>query len=57
MDFKHPVGEFLCPECYEVTEEDNIIGRGRGIRISYKRMAARWKAARAKVDGAIGGGG
>ena len=21
MDYKHPVGARLCPECYEVTEE------------------------------------
>jgi hypothetical protein len=31
--------------------------RAEKIRQAMKAMAARWKAARAKVDGAIGGGG
>jgi len=31
--------------------------RARKIRAATKAMARRWKAARAKVDGAIGGGG
>lgn len=29
MDYKHPVGARLCPECYEVTEEIRPTKRAR----------------------------